>query len=589
MAGRVRFWLVLGAMCSFGLLAAGVASPAAAPKAPTTATAAAPAATAPASPPPVTFAIADDAAQRAFPSELASAHGIGFGAARAYVSWADIATRRPAKPRDPKDPAYDWTQTDADMARYGAAGLAVWVAFWQTPAWASGSSDTAVWATNPSDLGDFAFAVAKRYPQVKVFMDWNEPNLKAYATPNTIAAYEPMARAVYAGVKAATPTAEVIAGNLGHYRDNGRDPAEWATALHTDGVPMDVFGIHPYPDFSKPLADRSPRLRIDLFDVPALARIVGVPVAVTEFGWSSETVGLANQAAWTAQAIDVARCTPGLAQFVFWGYHDHPVPAGQTPDPWVSYGWLDASGAPKPVYAAGAAAIAGTPDCATIAQTAGAPAGWPDTNTIPPTDTAPACTDVALSAAAGGTASADLACTDADGDPLGYAITTQPANGSLSQSGSVFTYAPSGGFSGADSFTVAAADGTTSTPITVNVSVTAPVAVAPPPAPPVITEQALSAPVATPVVAPAAVTSATVRVVNGRATLEKGVVSLALGCVSDRGRDGAHRRVRAPAGRQTGAAHVCGQDDRARRQVPDDDARRLGAHGHEGCEAPRAA
>ena len=30
-------------------------------------------------------------------------------------------------------------------------------------------------------------------------MDWNEPNLKAYAKPNTIAAYEPMARAVYAG------------------------------------------------------------------------------------------------------------------------------------------------------------------------------------------------------------------------------------------------------------------------------------------------------------------------------------------------------------------------------------------------------
>ena len=248
----------------------------------------------------VTFAISDDAAQRAFPAELTSARGIGIGAARAYVGWADVATRRPARPRDPSDPAYSWAQTDADMARYAAAGLAIWIAFWRTPAWASGSSDVAVWPQKASDLGDFAFAVAKRYPQVKVFMDWNEPNLKTYAKPNTIAAYEPMARAVYAGVKAASPNAEVIAGNLGKYRDNGRDPVLWATTLRADRVPMDAFGIHPYPDDAKPLSARAPRSRIDLFDVPALARIVGVPVAVTEFGWSSLLAGADNQATWTA-------------------------------------------------------------------------------------------------------------------------------------------------------------------------------------------------------------------------------------------------------------------------------------------------
>ena len=96
---------------------------------------------------------------------------------------------------------------------------------------------------------------------------------------------------------------------------------------------MDAFGIHPYPDVAKPLSGRAPRSRIDLFDVPALARLVGVPVAVTEFGWSSLLAGADNQATWTAQAISVARCTPGLSQFVFWGYHDHPVPAGKTPTP----------------------------------------------------------------------------------------------------------------------------------------------------------------------------------------------------------------------------------------------------------------
>jgi GH35 family endo-1,4-beta-xylanase len=428
----------------------------------------------------VTFAIADDAAQRAFPSELASARGVGFGAARAYVGWADVALRRPAHPRDPADAAYDWAQTDGDMARYGAAGLQVWITFWRTPAWASGSSDPAVWAANPSDLGDFAFAVATRYPQVKVFLNWNEPNLKGYATPNTIEAYEPMARAVYAAVKAASPGAEVIAGNLGKYRDNGRDPARWAARLRSDGVPMDAFGVNPYPAVSAPLSTRSPLTRIDLFDVPALARIVGVPVAVTEFGWSSLQAGTAHQATWTAQAIAVARCTPGLSQFVFWGYHDHPVPAGQTPSPWVTFGWLDATGAPKPVYDAGRSALAGTPDCSTIGQTAGAPAGWPTTNTIPAApDTAPVCLASTLSVVSGGSVAAAPACSDFDGDALTYVVATPASHGTLSHSGAVFTYVANAGFTGTDSFTVSASDGTLVTQATFTISVTAPVTTPP--------------------------------------------------------------------------------------------------------------
>jgi hypothetical protein len=482
---------------------------------------------------PLTFAISDDAAQRAFPSELASAKGIGFGAARAYVSWADVATRRPARPRDPADPAYDWAQTDADVARYGAAGLAVWIAFWRTPTWASGSTDPAAWARSPQDLEDFAFAVATRYPQVSVFMDWNEPNVKLYATPNTIAAYEPMARAVYAGVKAAHPAAEVIAGNLARYRDNGRDPVVWATALRADHVPMDAFGIHPYPDVAKPLADRSPRTRIDLFDVPALARIVGVPVAVTEFGWSSQLAGLENQASWTAQAIDVARCTPGLSQFVFWGYHDHPVPAGQTPDPWVQYGWLDATGAPKPVYSVGAAALAGTPDCSTIGQAAGAPTGWPATNTITPPDTAPVCTDAGMSVVAGGSVSADLACSDADGDSLSYVVTAAPASGTLTHAGSVFTYTPNAGFAGTDTFSVAAHDGVDVTPFTITVAVSAPAAepVVAPPVAELIADPLVVVPAVAPPVAVAAVVPApAVTRLHGRLSYARGVASIPLLC-----------------------------------------------------------
>ena len=117
-AGRVRLLCMLGALVSLVLGVSGAAHAATVPNA-------------------VTFAISDDAAQRAFPSELISARGIGIGAARAYVGWADVAARRPAKPRNPSDSAYNWALPDADMARYAAAGMPVWIALWQTPAWAS--------------------------------------------------------------------------------------------------------------------------------------------------------------------------------------------------------------------------------------------------------------------------------------------------------------------------------------------------------------------------------------------------------------------------------------------------------------------
>ncbi|MDX6573184.1 MAG: polysaccharide biosynthesis protein PslG [Gaiellales bacterium] len=331
----------------------------------------------------VAFAISDDAAQRAFPYELVGARAVGMSAARQYVDWAAIAAQRPAQARDPRDPAYDWASLDADVARYGRAGLAVQLAFWHVPAWANGGGGPNVWPVSAQDLGDFAYATALRYPQVHLFYDWNEPNVRQFAVPNTFEAYEPMARAVYLGVHQADPLARVASGNLARYRDAGRDPAVWAARLHADRVPMDYFGIHPYPLRRAPLSLRDPANRIDLLDVPALARLAGVPVIVSEFGWSSDDAGPDNQAAWTAQAIEVARCTPGLAGFVFWGFHDHPVPLGVAPDPWVRFGWLDAAGQPKPVYVSAYDALRAPLDCAAVGRDAGAPGGWPLVSAIP--------------------------------------------------------------------------------------------------------------------------------------------------------------------------------------------------------------
>lgn len=72
-----------------------------------------------------------------------------------------------------------------------------------------------------------------------------------------------------------------------------------------------------------------------------------------------------------------------------------------------------------------------------------------------------------------------LSCTDADGDALTRSILAGPAHGALGALGGAVTYTPAAGFTGTDSFTFAATDGTnTSTPATVTIAVGAP------PAPP---------------------------------------------------------------------------------------------------------
>lgn len=84
-----------------------------------------------------------------------------------------------------------------------------------------------------------------------------------------------------------------------------------------------------------------------------------------------------------------------------------------------------------------------------------------------------------LATGQGQAASGTLAATDADGDPLTYALGQQPAHGTVSitnASTGNFTYTPDTGYSGSDSFTFTASDGfDTSGAATESISVNAPV------------------------------------------------------------------------------------------------------------------
>ena len=84
----------------------------------------------------------------------------------------------------------------------------------------------------------------------------------------------------------------------------------------------------------------------------------------------------------------------------------------------------------------------------------------------------PACADVQIVTDANVSGSVRANCSDADGDPLSYAIVSQPADGGASVSGDNLQYTPDLNFSGTDSFTYLANDGTADSNIaTVSVTV----------------------------------------------------------------------------------------------------------------------
>jgi Ca2+-binding RTX toxin-like protein len=82
------------------------------------------------------------------------------------------------------------------------------------------------------------------------------------------------------------------------------------------------------------------------------------------------------------------------------------------------------------------------------------------TITVSQSNHPPVAADQTISTSAGVAATISLSATDADSDPLTYAVVNPPTHGTLSGTAPNLTYTPNSGYSGADSYTYTANDGT---------------------------------------------------------------------------------------------------------------------------------
>lgn len=198
---------------------------------------------------------------------------------------------------EPRRGRYDFAGYDAMMRAADRNGLSVLGLISHAPAWA---------LPVPEHLDEwlaFVEATVRRYPQVRHWEIYNEPNLAEFwvSQPDP-AGYAKLFRLTSARIKAIDPTLFVLTGGLASSNDaHGGYSGDYAEAMMAAGLgdSFDAFAIHPYrfphapeEDVFAPNEKRPRKLTLEqalgqyrrLLDRHGLA---GKPVWITECGYTS--------------------------------------------------------------------------------------------------------------------------------------------------------------------------------------------------------------------------------------------------------------------------------------------------------------
>jgi hypothetical protein len=299
---------------------------------------------------------------------------------RTLVTWANVAPTRPANASNPFDPAYRFNDLDELVRNTQARDMEVLITIWGTPKWANGGKTPNFMPRRLSDLTAFSRAVASRYsgrfegyPYVRFYSIWNESNLQLFLAPQFDAKgksvaprnYARLAAAAYSGIKAGSPTAKVAVGSTS---SAGRDkPLKGKSETHSPGrfaqlvaaanprLKFDAWAQHPYPVPARMKPTQKvkwPNVTLSAFprfeaSLDKWFKRKNVRIWITEYGHEvrqdGEPSGIsrAQQAAYAAQALALAKKDPRTDMFIWFVFRDHKTSEWQS-------GLRTTTGAAKP-------------------------------------------------------------------------------------------------------------------------------------------------------------------------------------------------------------------------------------------------
>jgi hypothetical protein len=313
--------------------------------------------------PDVQFGIQDDAWLLNGPGTLQHRldflQSLGVTTVRFGIHWDKVAPTRPARALAASDPAYRWTDVDAILQGLRARGIAPLVTLYGTAPWANGGRKPNVAPTSPSTFADFAYAAAKRYPFVRRWTIWNEPNQQLSLANTSPALYVTrLLNPAYAAIHRANTDA-LVAGGVTAPRGNsgGYGPLAWVRGMAAAHAKLDAYAHNPYATRPNESPFRGACPYCDVISLANLNRLVtevrrdfGVkPIWLTEHGYQTNPpdpfgVSPNAQAEYVSESALRAYQLPGVTTLIQFLVRDEP-----TLDRFQS-GLFNVHGVPKPAY-----------------------------------------------------------------------------------------------------------------------------------------------------------------------------------------------------------------------------------------------
>jgi hypothetical protein len=273
------------------------------------------------------------------------------------LNWATVAPERPADPRDPRDPAYRWPADVDEAVRLAPRHrIRLMLQVLQSPGWANGGRPPE-WAPSDGAYASFLVAASRRYPSIRHWMIWGEPNRVGNFQPLPEDSpvgprrYATLLAAAYRALKRQGRGNRVIGGMSLSFGDVlARDYLRWMRLPSGRPPPLDLWGHNPFsprfPDLSLGPYPGAPR-GIDFGELDVLHRQLartyrgrhrqfrrqGPRLWLSEYTIPSDGpnrifpyhVSRRLQARYLTEAYRVARGTPFIAGLGWIGLLDEPA------------------------------------------------------------------------------------------------------------------------------------------------------------------------------------------------------------------------------------------------------------------------
>jgi hypothetical protein len=315
----------------------------------------------------VRYGIQDDAWLLAGPGALDARldrlQALGVTTVRFSIHWDQIAAQRPERALAANDPAYQWGGVDAVLGGLHERGIEPLVTLYGTPAWANGGRKPNVPPTSAKAFADFAYAAAERYPYVRKWTIWSEPNQRLFLlTPTPKLYVTRLLNPAYASIHRANPRA-LVAGGVTSPRGNtgGLGPLAFIRGMKAAHAKLDAYAHNPYPtrpSVESPFAGAC--THCDVVSLANLDRLLAEvhrdfgskQIWLTEYGYQTNPpdhvlgVSPLRQAAYVSQGALRAYELPGVTMLVHFLLRDDPAAAG------FQSGLFTVAGKAKPSYTA---------------------------------------------------------------------------------------------------------------------------------------------------------------------------------------------------------------------------------------------